>query len=94
MSTVERLKNYISGELLEVSGAETVPVYNPSTGELIAETPLSTEEHLNSAVAAAGKAFTTWSVTPAPARAKIMFKYRELLQDNFEELSQLITVEN
>lgn len=69
-------------------------VYNPATGEIISKTPMGSSEDVEDAVECAENAFKTWSETPATRRADILFKYRSLLEDNFEELSQLISLEN
>lgn len=88
------IKNYIRGEWEESKSAKTEPVYNPATGEVIAYVPISTEEEVDAAVKAAGDAFTIWKDTPVPKRARIMFKYQQLLVDHWEELANLITIEN
>lgn len=88
------LKNFIGGSWCEASARETVPVHNPSTGEIIAETPLSSREDLDRAVEAARKAFASWSEVPPPNRAAILFRYRELLEANFDKLARLVVREN
>src|SRR6185437_17134490 len=65
-----------------------------ATGEILAEVPISTVEDVNDAVQAAKEAFKTWSKTAVPRRARILFKYQQLLVDNWDELAKLITVEN
>lgn len=69
-------------------------VYNPSTGEVIARTPMCGAREVNEAVTAAQKAYVSWSQVPAPKRATILFKYRTLIEAHFEELAQLVTREN
>ncbi|MFA5263288.1 MAG: CoA-acylating methylmalonate-semialdehyde dehydrogenase [Opitutaceae bacterium] len=88
------LTNFINGSWIAASGSATSPVYNPSTGEVIAETPLSSAADVDSAVQAARKAFIGWGATPASKRATVMFRYRELLELNFEALARLVTREN
>ncbi len=88
------LKNFIGGQLVPSSGSQSVPVHNPSTGEVIAETPLSSLADVEAAVIAARNAFAGWSRTPAPQRASVMFRYRSLLERDFEQLARLITLEN
>jgi malonate-semialdehyde dehydrogenase (acetylating)/methylmalonate-semialdehyde dehydrogenase len=70
------------------------PVHNPSTGEVIGEVPLCGEAEVDAAVTAATEAFASWSVTPAPGRAACLFRYRELLEQNFEPLARTLTREN
>lgn len=89
-----KLNNLIGGNWVESRATATVPVFNPSTGEVIAETPLSDATELNDAVVVAQLAFNSWSRAPAPSRAAIMFRYRELLEEQFEALARLVTREN
>lgn len=88
------MKNYIAGEWVELSTSRTEPVYNPAMGEVIAEVPLSTKEDVDRAVQAANEAFKGWSKTPVPQRARILFKYQQLLVDDWDELAKLVTIEN
>jgi malonate-semialdehyde dehydrogenase (acetylating)/methylmalonate-semialdehyde dehydrogenase len=69
-------------------------VYNPSRGEVIALLPMGGPAEVDAAVLAARKAFATWGDTPAPKRATYLFRYRELLEQHFEELARLVTREN
>lgn len=91
---MERVKLYINGEWVTSSATETVPVYNPSDGTQIAETPLCDETEVNQAVEAAAQAFPEWANTPAVDRARVMFRLVHLMEENFEELAQLVTREH
>ncbi|PGY06734.1 CoA-acylating methylmalonate-semialdehyde dehydrogenase [Bacillus sp. AFS031507] len=88
------LFNNIGGEWVEGSTTKTQPVYNPATGEIIAEVPLSAKEDVDKAVQVANEAFQSWSQVAVPKRARILFKYQQLLVDNWDELARLITIEN
>jgi malonate-semialdehyde dehydrogenase (acetylating)/methylmalonate-semialdehyde dehydrogenase len=88
------LANLIGGKRVEPRVAQWGDVYNPSRGEVIARVPMSGAAEVDAAVAAARKAFVTWGNTPAPKRATILFRYRELLEQHFEELARLVTREN
>ena len=70
------------------------PVHNPSAGEVIGQVPLCGPAEVDAAVQSAQRAYATWSKTPVYDRAAILFKYRHLLNENFEELSQIIVREN
>jgi malonate-semialdehyde dehydrogenase (acetylating) / methylmalonate-semialdehyde dehydrogenase len=70
------------------------PVYDPATGETIALLPYSTPEEIDRAVTAAREAFPGWANTPVPDRAQVMFRYKHLLEEHFEELAMLVTREN
>ncbi|HSV16545.1 MAG TPA: CoA-acylating methylmalonate-semialdehyde dehydrogenase, partial [Tepidisphaeraceae bacterium] len=69
-------------------------VFNPSTGKVIARVPFATADETNAAVEAAAAALPAWSQTPAVERARVMFKYRELLLQNFERLASMVTREH
>ncbi|MCL7746975.1 CoA-acylating methylmalonate-semialdehyde dehydrogenase [Halalkalibacter alkaliphilus] len=94
VTTTAVLKNYINGEWVDSTSSEYEIVPNPATGEEIARVPLSTKEDVDRAVLTAKEAFKTWKKTPVPKRARILFKYQQLLMENYEELATLITKEN
>lgn len=88
------LSNFIGGKWVPAYSDKTEPVYNPATGEKIHATPLSTPADVNDAVQAAKSAFVSWSKTPVPRRARILFKYQQLLVEHWDELARLVTLEN
>lgn len=69
-------------------------VHNPSNGEVIARVPMCTAREVDEAVRAAATAFESWSRVPVVKRAAILFRYRSILEEHFEELAILITREN
>src|SRR6266481_4800072 len=85
---------FIGGEWLNVNSGAGSPVFNPSTGEVIAETPMCTAQHVDAAVEAAAAAFPEWMETPAVERARIFFKFKMLLEENFDELVRCNTREH
>lgn len=91
---VQTLKNWIGGAWVAAVTERTEPVVDPATEKLLAYVPLSTDEDVERAVAAAREAFRTWSRTPVPKRARVLFKYQQLLVEHWEELARLITREN
>lgn len=93
-TNTELLKNFIDGEWVNALSASSEPVCNPATEDVLALVPISNKEDVKLAVAAATKAFAGWSKTPVPRRARILFKYQQLLVDHWEELAKLITTEN
>ncbi|WP_077597167.1 CoA-acylating methylmalonate-semialdehyde dehydrogenase [Oceanobacillus kimchii] len=93
-TTVKIVKNYIGGEWIDSRTEKTEDVFNPATGEVIAQVPISTSEDVNNAIEVANEAFKTWKEVPVPKRARILFKYQQLLVEHWDELAQLITVEN
>ena len=72
-------------------GVSTLPVYNPATGEVIEQVPLSGGGEVDAAVGAAAQAFPAWSRTAVMERVRLMFRYKALLEENFEELAQITT---
>lgn len=91
---LKTIKNYIGGKWTEAATMQTEKVFNPATGEVIAEVPLSTIEDVDRAIQSANEAFKTWSKTAVPKRARILFKYQQLLVEKWEELAELVTLEN
>ncbi len=73
---------------------ETSPVYNPSTGEVIALTPMCTAAHVNDAVETAAAAFPAWWETPPVERARVLFRFKMLLEENFDEVARCNTCEH
>src|SRR5258706_9682023 len=71
--------------------AKSLPVYNPATGEVIDRVPLSGPAEVDAAVRAAVHAFPKWSKTPVMERVRLMFRYKAVLEEHFEELAALIT---
>ena len=88
------LQNYIDGKWVDAKTDQFQSVPNPATGEELAQVPISTREDLDEAVKVAKATFKTWSKTPVPKRARILFKYQQLLVDNWDELARLLTQEN
>jgi malonate-semialdehyde dehydrogenase (acetylating)/methylmalonate-semialdehyde dehydrogenase len=88
------VRNLIGGSWEEGNGRETEPVYDPATGEVVAETPLSTREDVDRAVERASEAFGPWAATPVTQRVQVFFRYKMLLEEHFEELRDLVTLEN
>src|SRR5207253_5070331 len=66
----------------------------PSTGEVIAETPMCSAQQVDATVQAAAAAFPTWSETPPVERARIFFKFKMLVEENFEDLVRSNTREH
>src|SRR5262249_30571581 len=69
-------------------------LFNPSTGQIHGTVPYSGADEVDRAVRAAADALPAWSETPAVERARVMFRFRELLQANFDELAALVTREH
>ena len=87
------VKNYI-GEELQNGSSNTLDVYSPVNGEVISKVFLSTYEAVDKAVKTAHEAFKSWSETPIKERVQVFFRYRNLLEKNFDELAEIVHEEN
>jgi malonate-semialdehyde dehydrogenase (acetylating)/methylmalonate-semialdehyde dehydrogenase len=94
MHALEPCPLFINGEWVVSTGTDTEPVYNPSEGTQISATPMCGAAEIDSAVRAASGAFPAWAETPAVERARLMFRFKELLEKHFEDLSRIVTREN
>ena len=90
---VPLVKNYINGEWVESKG-EIKDVVNPAKCETIGKVPISTKEEIAAAVEAAKDAFPDWRRTTPVARARCLFRLKELLEEHFEEISRIQTQEH
>ena len=87
------VKNFINGQF-ERNGQSSMDVINPVDGSVITTLPLSTYDDVDKAVKAAEKAFAGWSSKTLKERVQIFFKYRTLLEENMDELTKLVQLEN
>lgn len=88
-----KVKNFINGQWVEEAGVETMPIYNPSTGEVIGEVPFTSKETVAEAVDVAHEAFKTWSREPIQKRIFYLFELRNKMKENLEELATIIAVD-
>ena len=86
--------NFINGKRVSPTGSKQIEIDNPQTGEIISNMTCSSKEDLNAAVTVAKEAQKAWGATTYKTRAQVFFKYRQLLQENFEELAKLCAEEN
>jgi len=92
--TLDPVPVWFGGEWQNIRDLPTTPVHNPSTGEIIAEAPLCTATHVDQAVETAAVAFPAWMETPPVERARVLFKFKTLLEENFEDLVRSNTREH
>jgi malonate-semialdehyde dehydrogenase (acetylating) / methylmalonate-semialdehyde dehydrogenase len=90
----DRLLNYVNGEWCRPTTGEYLRIINPATGEALAETPLSNRSDVEAAVEAALAAFPAWRRTPPEERIQYLFKLKGKLEEHFEEIARLVTLEN
>jgi len=85
------IANLIGSEWRSPDVSRSLPIYNPATGEVIGQVPLSGSREVDAAVKAALAAYKTWSRTAVMERVRLMFRYKALLEDHFEDLAAIIT---
>ena len=90
----EILKNYINGKWVASSSGKFRDVPNPATTEILAKVPVSSGAELDEAVQLAHKAFQDWRKVPVIQRIQFLFKLKNLLEANFEDLARCITEEH
>jgi malonate-semialdehyde dehydrogenase (acetylating)/methylmalonate-semialdehyde dehydrogenase len=86
------VRNYLNGEWREPK-AETLAVVNPATAEELGRVPMSGAAEVDEAVRAAAAAFPAWRRLPATERVQYLFRLKPLLEERFEELSRIVTME-
>ena len=88
------LYNFVGGEWVAASAAEKIVVENPATGVPIAAVPDSNRDDVDACVAAALDAFSRWRKVPAVDRAQHLFRFKHLLEEEFEEIARIVTLEH
>jgi malonate-semialdehyde dehydrogenase (acetylating)/methylmalonate-semialdehyde dehydrogenase len=94
MVDLKRIGHWVNGSVLHGKSGRSSKVYNPATGEHIADLGLASLEEVDAAIATCKAAFPAWRATPLSRRAEIMFKFRELLVAQRAELAQIISLEH
>ena len=93
-TTTRTIQHRIAGREEHGSSARTAPVYDPATGEQQAEVVLADPNDVDRAVKAAREAFETWQDVSLTRRARVMFKFRDLIDQHTEELARIISSEH
>lgn len=88
------LSNYVNGEFRQSNSKDFLEVLNPATEEVLGKVPLSSAQELDEAVQAAHNAFPAWRRTPPVERAKYLFKFKNLVEENFDEIAKMVTLEH
>lgn len=94
MQEVKKLQYYVNGEFKTSKTEFYSDAFDPSTGEIIAKVPRCTPDEVKEAIASAKAAYPAWAATPVLKRVQILYKFRELLVENMEELTHLVALEN
>ena len=91
---MKTIQHFVGGKAFSGESKKVGKVFNPATGEQESEVNLATINDTNKAVASAKKAFETWSNKPPLLRARVLFKFKELIEKNSEELTKIIVSEH
>ena len=91
---MEKILNYINGELVEPINGSYLDNYNPSIGKVYSQIPDSNEKDVDMAYFAANEAFLGWSNTPKEERSKIMMRISDLIEENLVELAKAESIDN
>ncbi|MDH3593449.1 MAG: CoA-acylating methylmalonate-semialdehyde dehydrogenase [Rhodospirillales bacterium] len=90
----EVIHHYVNGRIAEGRSGNFGDVYNPALGEVIRRVAFASEQEVRGAVASAREAFPAWAATPPLRRARVMFRLKQLLEANIDELAALMTEEH
>ena len=88
------IEHFIDGKVLKGSSKRTGKVFNPATGEISSNVNLASASDLDKAVKAAKKAFPNWSEKTPLFRSRVLFKFKELIEKNYDELTKIIVSEH
>ena len=91
---MKKIQHFVNGQLFSGNSKRVGKVFKPATGEQSAEVILASTKDINDAVANAAEAFESWSNKPPLQRARIMFKFKELIEKNSDELTKIIVSEH
>jgi malonate-semialdehyde dehydrogenase (acetylating)/methylmalonate-semialdehyde dehydrogenase len=90
----KKLKNFIDGKPAESQTSRWGDVYNPALGAVACQVPMSTAVDVDVAVASAKKAWSGWAATPAVRRARVLFRFKAVVEEHMDELAALLTSEH
>jgi malonate-semialdehyde dehydrogenase (acetylating) / methylmalonate-semialdehyde dehydrogenase len=90
----DRVRNYINGKWADSKSSEWQDVVNPATNEVLASVPLNGGQDVDAAAKAAHAAYLEWRNTPPGDRIQYLFKLKQVLEDNFDDLARVLTMEN
>ena len=92
--SIERLSYLDNGRWVASASARSGEVFNPSHGSVIAEVPFCTDEEVDAVVRSAAAALPEWSAIPVVERVRVLFKFRQICLERFDEIAALVTREH
>ncbi len=93
-ASLRRVSHWIDGQIAPSASGRNAPIWNPATGQQQASVDLASLEEVDALIASSKKAFQTWRQVALSRRSEIMFKFRELLDANRNELAQILSLEH
>jgi malonate-semialdehyde dehydrogenase (acetylating)/methylmalonate-semialdehyde dehydrogenase len=84
---------FVDNKFLKSEATQFIDLHDPATNNLVTRVPQSTDAELKAAVDSAEKAFPAWKATSIMARQQIMFKFTQLVRENWDRLAASITLE-
>jgi len=94
MSTPRAIHHFINGQAVPGTSGRKGDVFDPNTGEVQAQVDLASVQELNDAVEIAKAAQPAWAATNPQRRARVLFKFKQLLEENMDELAVLLSSEH
>ncbi|WP_440679225.1 CoA-acylating methylmalonate-semialdehyde dehydrogenase [Candidatus Pelagibacter sp. HIMB1517] len=91
---MKNIFHFVDGKEFKGESKRLADVFNPATGEVQAKVNLASKSDVDAAIKVASQAFTEWADTPPITRARILFKFKELIEKNSDELTKLIVAEH
>ncbi len=91
---MKQLHHFVNGEPVTGTARRVGPIFNPATGEQTGEVPFASPGEIDQAVTAAREALPAWAEMTPASRARLLFRFREVVQDHVDELAGLLTAEH
>src|SRR6202035_5413304 len=91
---MREIGHFVGGKAVKGASGRFGDVFNPNTGEVQAKVALAAKSEVEQAIANAQSAFPAWAATNPPRRARVMFKFLELIQSEYDDLARLLSSEH
>jgi len=91
---MRNLTHFIGGQHIEGASGRFLDVFNPMTGEVQARSPLASSDEVRKAIASAASAFPAWAAENPQKRARVMFRFKQLVEENMDTLAALLSREH
>jgi malonate-semialdehyde dehydrogenase (acetylating)/methylmalonate-semialdehyde dehydrogenase len=89
-----KIGNFIGGKRADFSGSKTIPLYKPTTGEQYADVQITSKEDFDKIIQSMKQAQATWADTAITKRSSILFKYKNLIEKDFDNIAKIISEEH